>query len=364
MDNRRFIARRAAQYFNEGDTVNLGIGIPSACSDYVDPTIAFQTENGMIGVGPVAKKLAICDTYQNAGGINFVPVMGASAFDTAYSFAVIRSGRMAATVLGALQVAENGDIANWASPGRAFGMGGAMGALGGDISTMSTNPAGIGLFRSSDVMTSFGFSAYGTESKYLDNKLNSDKSRASFDNIGFVFSSKIGNNTPLRFVNFGFNYHKAKSFYKNMNMKGNLGDYSQTFLMASQAGGIEGWGDNPYDDPNIGWLSVLGYDGWVITDITTDKINPATGKPNNIYTDKDGNQINNFEGKPLYVSPGNYKGMFPYGNANFRSEERGGIDQYDFNVSFNINDRVYLGLTLGAYSVDSVSYTHLTLPTT
>ena len=126
MNNRRFIARRAAQYFNEGDTVNLGIGIPSACSDYVDPTIAFQTENGMIGVGPVAKKLAICDTYQNAGGINFVPLMGASAFDTAYSFAVIRSGRMAATVLGALQVAENGDIANWASPGRAFGMGGAM----------------------------------------------------------------------------------------------------------------------------------------------------------------------------------------------------------------------------------------------
>ena len=99
MDNIRFIARRAAQYFNEGDTVNLGIGIPSACSDYVDPTIAFQTENGMIGVGPVAKKLAICDTYQNAGGINFVPVMGASAFDTAYSFAVIRSGRMAATVI-------------------------------------------------------------------------------------------------------------------------------------------------------------------------------------------------------------------------------------------------------------------------
>ena len=76
MDNRRFIARRAAQYFNEGDTVNLGIGIPSACSDYVDPTIAFQTENGMIGVGPVAKKLAICDTYQNAGGINFVPAYG------------------------------------------------------------------------------------------------------------------------------------------------------------------------------------------------------------------------------------------------------------------------------------------------
>lgn len=126
LDNRQFIARRCAQYFNEGDTVNLGIGIPSAASDYSNPTVAFQTENGMIGVGPLAKELAICDTYQNAGGINFIPVMGASAFDTAYSFAIIRSGRMAATVLGALQVSEKGDLANWASPGRAFGMGGAM----------------------------------------------------------------------------------------------------------------------------------------------------------------------------------------------------------------------------------------------
>ena len=126
LNNREFIARRCAQYFESGNTVNLGIGIPSACSDYADPTVAFQTENGMIGVGPLAKELAICDTFQNAGGINFTPVMGASAFDTAYSFAIIRSGRMNATVLGALQVSKDGDLANWASPGRAFGMGGAM----------------------------------------------------------------------------------------------------------------------------------------------------------------------------------------------------------------------------------------------
>ena len=126
MDNRSFIAKRAAQYFKPGDVVNLGIGIPSICSDYADPGVLFQTENGMIGVGPVAKGLEVCDTYQNAGVVNFVPVEGASAFDTAYSFALIRSGRMAATVLGALQVAENGDLANWATPGRAFGMGGAM----------------------------------------------------------------------------------------------------------------------------------------------------------------------------------------------------------------------------------------------
>ena len=126
MDNRSFIARRAAKYFNPGDIVNLGIGIPSTCSDFADPSVLSQTENGLIGVGRMAKGMEITDCYSNAGGINYVPVYGASAFDTAYSFCVIRSGRMSATVLGALQVAENGDLANWASPGRAFGMGGAM----------------------------------------------------------------------------------------------------------------------------------------------------------------------------------------------------------------------------------------------
>ena len=95
---------------------------------------------------------------------------------------------------------------------RFVGMGGAMGALGGDISTIGTNPAGIGIYRSNDFMTSFGFSSYGTESKYLGDKFKSDKIQGSFDNLGFVFASKIGNETSLRYVNFGFSYHKAKSF--------------------------------------------------------------------------------------------------------------------------------------------------------
>ena len=80
---------------------------------------------------------------------------------------------------------------------RFVGMGGAMGALGGDISTIGTNPAGIGVYRSNDAMVSFGFSSYGTESNYVGNKMNSDKMRASFDNAGFVLSSKIGNATAL-----------------------------------------------------------------------------------------------------------------------------------------------------------------------
>lgn len=232
---------------------------------------------------------------------------------------------------------------------RFVGMGGAMGALGGDISTIGTNPAGIGIYRSNDAMVSFGLSAYGTESNYMGNKINSDKVRASFDNAGFVLATKIGNATTLRYVNFGFNYHRAKSFYKNMSMKGNLGDHSQTFQMAEQATGITDWGNYPYDDNNIGWLSVLGYDSWLISNLTT----KVTDVP---YKDKNGNQIYNINGEPLYEMPGSFYNMTENGLANFRSEERGGVDQYDFNISFNISDRVYLGMTIGAYAVNYDKY--------
>ena len=116
MDNRLFIAKRAARYFKSGDVVNLGVGIPSMCGNYAEPGVMFQTENGFIGVGPVAEGLMVNDGYYNAG----------CGFDSAMSFGIIRSGRMAATVLGALQVSVEGDLANWASQGRAFGMGGAM----------------------------------------------------------------------------------------------------------------------------------------------------------------------------------------------------------------------------------------------
>lgn len=126
MNNRHFIAKRAAKYFQAGDVVNLGIGIPSLCGNYAVPGVLFQSENGFIGLGPTAEGLMVNERYCNAGGVNFIPVPGSSAFDVAMSFNVIRSGRMAATVLGGLQVSAQGDLANWATPGRAFGMGGAM----------------------------------------------------------------------------------------------------------------------------------------------------------------------------------------------------------------------------------------------
>ena len=252
----------------------------------------------------------------------------------------------AQTVYDAAKIADK-DLNGTA---RFVGMGGAMSALGGDISTIGTNPAGIGIYRSHDVMTSFSLSSFGTDANYMGNNLSTSKMKGSYDNLGFVLSTKIGNKTTLRYVNFGFNYHKSNSFYGNMEMGGDLGNQSQSYYMAQQAAGIESWGNNPYTDVNIGWLSVLGYDGWLITDITTDK----TGTP---YLDEDGNQINDVNGNPLYRTPGVYYGLYDNGNASYRSEQRGGIEQYDFNISFNIKDRVYLGLTLGAYSVDYNKYT-------
>ena len=131
MDNRHFIARRAAQYFHKGEVVNLGIGIPSLCANYAEEGVLFQTENGLIGMGGIPQEENPSIYFYNAGGIPFVPVAGASAFDVAMSFGAIRSGRMAATVLGGLQVSADGDLANWATPGRAFGMGGAMDLVNG-----------------------------------------------------------------------------------------------------------------------------------------------------------------------------------------------------------------------------------------
>lgn len=126
MDDRQFMAKRAAAYFAPGDVVNVGIGIPSLCGDHAAPGVLFHTENGVIGVGGTAQGLMKVESYCNAGGVEFLPVPGASSFSIAMSFGVIRSGRLAAAVLGGLQVSRRGDLANWAMPGRAFGMGGAM----------------------------------------------------------------------------------------------------------------------------------------------------------------------------------------------------------------------------------------------
>lgn len=252
----------------------------------------------------------------------------------------IGAGAKAQTIYDAAKLADK-DLNGTA---RFVGMGGAMGALGGDISTMGTNPAGIGIYRSNDLMTSFSFSAYGTESKYLGETFNQDKNRFAYDNIGIVFASKIGNQTPLRYVNFGFNYKRSKSFYKNMSMSGLMGSFegqllSQTNYMAQQATNASRYiwdrygehfdygSDAIYEDNDAGWLGAMGVQGKLLKeDITSEKWNT-------------------------------YHPYIP-GEANilYNSRERGGINQYDFNVAFNISDRIYFGLTIGAYDVDYTKF--------
>ena len=156
---------------------------------------------------------------------------------------------------------------------RFVGMGGAMGALGGDISTMGTNPAGIGIYRSNDVSLSFGYSALSTEAKYLGNTYDASKNRWNLDNIGLVFSTKIGNQTTLRYVNFGFNYHKAKNFNRNMWMAGDLQGHSQLFQIAGMTDGLkpEDWNNGAiFNNNDIGWLSALGWEGYLVSPSITD----------------------------------------------------------------------------------------------
>ena len=233
-----------------------------------------------------------------------------------------------------------------------------MGALGGDISTIGTNPAGIGIYRSNDIVASFGYSITDVESKYGGQTFNMGKNRWNFDNAGVVFSTKVGNVTSLRYVNFAFNYQRVKSFNRNMTMAGDLNGYSQTYQMAAMSDGItpEMWkGSNPFNANDIGWLSALGWEGHLINpSITTDK----TPYP---YNDADGNQIKDEEGNLLYENYNFYTsilgdGDYPY-LREFRSRESGGVNQFDFNVSFNFNDRFYLGFTIGAYDVDYNKYT-------
>lgn len=124
------IARRVASILPKEGCVNLGVGIPTLAVNYLahDQKIYIQTENGMLGVGPAPKTDSdIVPNLINASRKPITEIPGCCYFDSATSFAMIRSGRMDATVIGAIEVSEHGDLANWALPGKGvLGPGGAM----------------------------------------------------------------------------------------------------------------------------------------------------------------------------------------------------------------------------------------------
>lgn len=195
---------------------------------------------------------------------------------------------------------------------RYVGMGGAMEALGADISVINSNPAGIGLFRRSTGSVSFGLvSQDGASSFKYGNKTN-----ASFDQAGFVYSMRDGRRT---FINLGFNYHKSKNFDYILNAASGLNGASQHKLSYMKALANE----NNLDKTSSGWRGKFAY----------------TSQLDNLY----------YNTLMMTSSDG-----FFYNDASryaFGRAETGYIGEYDFNSSVNVNDRVYLGVTVGIHDV-------------
>lgn len=237
---------------------------------------------------------------------------------------------------------------------RFVGMGGAMSALGGDISTIATNPAGIGIFRSNDFSTSFSFTDTKTEGVMTGFERDANRRRMSFDQLGIVFSNKFGNKTSVRYVNYAINYHKQRNFSKSMAIYGDLFGASQTDQIAWMTNHDVDGSEYPLplndyneiynnldgyyygeDWKDVSWLSVLGIQGGLV--------GPE------IETDKNGQPILDNEGNTKYT--GYYLGIPAY-EGEFRSKETGGVNAFDFNISANINERVYLGATLGFTDVN------------
>lgn len=241
---------------------------------------------------------------------------------------------------------------------RYLGMGGAFGALGGDISAMSANPAGLGIYRSSEVVTTLSLSSIKTNSNWNGIKSDGSKTKFNFDNIAYVGYFPTGNDEGLVSWNVGFSYNRVKNFNRNYRLDGkqnfSLADYAATVTSYWHGYNIDknrfdGISENDlapllsstdaerrlaYDNLGGAWLPALAYQSGIIggDDKGGDKYHSA-------FAELDG-------------QGGWYSDSRP-DDVLLDVSERGGIDKYDFSFATNISNRVFLGATI---SVTDLNY--------
>ncbi|MDR1203210.1 MAG: outer membrane protein transport protein [Tannerellaceae bacterium] len=223
---------------------------------------------------------------------------------------------------------------------RYMSMGGAFGALGGDISVMNANPAGLAIYRSSEFVTTLSLNSASSEANWEGTKATGSRARMYFDNIAYVSYFPTSNDEGIVGWNVGFSYNRLKNFNRSYSLRGNANSlYSLSDYMAERAYGlnvddikvVQGDSYNPYDNVND-WLSVLGYNAGYF-EYFKDK-----GKYYSAFGEKDGNGG---------INPYQLKG------AQLDVNERGGIDQYNIAFGLNISNKLMLGATI---AITDISY--------
>ncbi len=248
---------------------------------------------------------------------------------------------MATVPMAAQETYENAKIAQEDLNGTAryVGMGGAMEALGADISTIATNPAGIGLFRKSSISASMGV----VMQDGVSSSMGADKTNVSFDQAGFVWSTRMNNKS---FLNFAFNYHKSRNFNQILTAADDLDNAS--FNKLTYAKGV-----NELLFPQRDGVNLVNYD--------------ADGKFAYYNHQPLLNELPAFTctqlDDMLATEYNYYEGNWSYDNANgyqFGRAHKGYIGEYDFNISGNLGNSVYLGLTVGIHDVHYKHYSEQT----
>ena len=228
---------------------------------------------------------------------------------------------------------------------RYVGMGGAMEALGAEISTMSTNPAGIGLFRHSSVSASMGIVSQSGVDVFDD----LGKTNVSFDQAGFVYSTQLNRTS---FVNFGINYHKSRNFDQILSASMRAGQGAAmnslnklTYMKNSLGNSIDGGYDLAFQTDNAGKIiGIMGYESWDSGDRAQTFTQFDYLNANAVLWDHNDNK--------LYYSDAN--------GYDFNRSHRGSISDVDVNLSGNVGNRVYLGMTLGLHNVNYLGFTEYT----